>query len=358
MADTLPTSLSTALEIEISPSSKGVVPVLSTDISFGAVSCGGYIACLMTKYAINYASKHEKLLVRSQTDVRTSLVQFYRPIIANKPVEMQLREMSLGKAWSTFRVETFQFEKVAASADIWLTNFKLSGISLQTGWQLTATRPVDLRMLEMDNDPEWTSYQTAFHPNGFRRAHSYVRTFIPKSWPQIKFTEQWILPGWDCLPQGSCVAQKEEDKARWTTEMIQFAIDMSFPVQENFSPQTDQLPMGSIAATLKFAEDQMKARAQGKPNWRELELDGSMKPITQSVHVTLSMSTEIKRNLPPQGVRWLYLRTEAKSIISGRMDLEILLCDENMDLIAISQHVAQIILSAQKQEKSRTGANM
>lgn len=116
--------------------------------------------------------------------------------------------------------------------------------------------------------------------------------------------------------------------------------------------------MGSIAATLEFAEAQRKARSQGKPNWRELEFDGSMKPITQTVNVTLSMSTEIKRNLPPDGVRWLYLRTEAKNITSGRMDLEILLCDENMLLIAISQHVAQIIPSAQKQEKSRKGAKM
>lgn len=240
-----------------------------------------------------------------------------------------------------------------------ISNFKLLGISLQTGWQLTPCRPMDLQMLEMDLDTEWISYQTAFHRDGFRRAHSYVRTFIPKSWPSnIKFTEQWILPGWDCLPQGSCVARNEQDKARWTTEMIQFAIDMSFPVQENFFPQTDRLPMGSIAATLEFAEAQKKARVQGNPNWRELELDGSRKPITQTVHVTLSMSTEIKRNLPPEGVRWLYLRTEAKNITGGRMDLEILLCDENMDLIAISQHVAHIIPSAQKQEKGGKGSKM
>lgn len=140
--------------------------------------------------------------------------------------------------------------------------------------------------------------------------------------------------------------------------MIQFAIDMSLPVQENFFPHSDRLPMGNVAATLEFAEAQRKARVQGKPNWRELELDGSMKSITHTVHVTLSMSTEIKRNLPPEGVRWLYLRTEAKIIMSGRMDLEILVCDENMHLIAISQHVAQIIPSAQKHEKSSKGSKM
>ncbi|KAJ5611875.1 thioesterase-like superfamily-domain-containing protein [Penicillium herquei] len=303
----------------------------------------------MAKYVVTYASRHEDL--RSQTDVRTSFVQFYRPIIATKPMELQLREVNLGKAWSTLRVEAMQFGKIAASADIWLTNFKLPGISLQTGWKLT-TRHVDLSKLEGGFDPEWTSYQTAFHRNGFRRAHAYARTFIPKSWPsQIKFTEQWILPGWDCLPLGSWVAQKEQDKARWTTEMIQFAIGMAFPIQENFFPQTEGLPKAGVAATLEFAQLHRQARTQGKLNWREPELDGSLKPFTQPVHVTLSMSTEIKRSLPPEGVRWLYLPTDAKRIVAGRIHLEILLCDETMDLIAISQHVAQIIPAAHKHEK-------
>ncbi|KAE8141710.1 thioesterase-like superfamily-domain-containing protein [Aspergillus pseudotamarii] len=354
MADTLPTSLSTALDI--SPSGDHLSLELPTDIAFGAVSCGGYVASLMAKYAVVHASKHEKL--RTQTDIRTALAQFYRPIIASKPVQMQLREVSLGKAWSTLRIETFQFGKIAASADIWLSDFQLPGINLQTGWHLT-TRPVDLSKLEMDCDPEWTSYQTAFHRNGFRRGHSYVRNFIPKSWPSdIKFTEQWILPGWDCFPRGSCAMQKDEEKARWTTEMIQFAIDMSLPVQENFFPRTKRLPTGSVAATLEFAEAQRQARIQGKPNWRELELDGSTEPNTETVNVALSMSTEVKKNLPPGGVRWLYLRSEVKRIIDGRMDMEILLCDETMELIAISQHAAQIIPSAQKWEKGGKDAKI
>ncbi|RAQ45635.1 hypothetical protein AFGD_005950 [Aspergillus flavus] len=288
MAETLPTSLSTALDI--SPSGDQFSMELPTDIAFGAgefglihafrvvkvkdlgyrtnkrtspVSCGGYIASLMAKYAVVHASKHETL--RTQTDVRTSLVQFYRPIIASKPVQMQLREVSL---------------------------------------------------------------------------------------------EQWILPGWDCLPQGSCAVQKDEEKARWTTEMIQFAIDMSLPVQENFFPRSKRLPMGSVAATLEFAAAQRDSRIQGRPNWRELELDGSKEPITQTLHVTLSMSTEVKRNLPRKGVRWLYLRSEVKRIVDGRMDMEILLCDETMELIAVSQHAAHIIPSAQKLEKGGGKANI
>lgn len=53
------------------------------------------------------------------------------------------------------------------------------------------------------------------------------------------------------------------------------------PHLREFPLRADRLPMGSVAATLEFAETQRKARVQGKPNWRELELDGSLKPITQ-----------------------------------------------------------------------------
>ncbi|KAJ5740796.1 thioesterase-like superfamily-domain-containing protein [Penicillium malachiteum] len=357
MANQLPTILSTALDI--SPSGDRFSPPLSTDIAFGSVSCGGYVACLMTKYAVVYASKHETM--RSQTDIRNSLVQFYRPIIATKPIEMRLREVSLGKAWSTVRVETFQFGKIAASADIWYDYPEvIQALAIQQleNSHYPSSRPLEARIF--DQDLEWTSYETAFHKTGFRRAHSYARNLIPKSWPsEIKYTEQWILPGWDCLPQGSCTHTSAE-KAHWTTEMIQFAIDMSFPVQENFFPHIPgkKLPMGSISATLEFAEKQKQARVQGRTNWRVLEDDGSLEPITQTVNVTLSMSTEIKRNLPVDGVRWLYLRTEVKRIVDGRMDMEILLCDEGLELIAVSQHVAQIIPSANKHEKRGDKAKM
>ncbi|KAE8382451.1 thioesterase-like superfamily-domain-containing protein [Aspergillus bertholletiae] len=354
MADTPPTSLTAALDIP--PSTDQFTTQLPTDIAFGAVSCGGYVACLMAKYAVRYAAQHETM--RTQPDLRSALVQFYRPIIASKPAKIQLREVSVGKAWSILHVETSQSGKVAASADLWLSDFSLPGVSLHTGWHFT-TRPVDLSRLEVDGDPDWTSYQPAFHWNGFRRAHSYVRNFIPTSWPtEIKFTEQWILPGWDCLPRGSCAMQKDKDKARWTTEMIQFAIDMSLPVQDNFFPQTKPLPMCSVAATLEFAAAQRQARTQGKQNWRELELDGSREPTSEMIHATLSMSTEVKKNLPPGGVRWLYLRSEVKRVVNGRIDLEIVLCDEAMDLVAISQHMAQIIPVAQKWENSRQDAKI
>ncbi|KAG8414400.1 hypothetical protein J3459_014786 [Metarhizium acridum] len=380
MAARLPISLSAALDI--SPSGAECSLELPTDIAFGAVSVGGYVACVMAKYAVLYASNHPKM--RGQTDIRSSVIQFYRPLFAAKSAIMKLREVSVGKLWSTLRIEIFQGnDKTAVSADIMyadatyqcetkvypdlqtifsISDFSWSGIVLQTNWHLPAPpRPVDLSKLESDTDPGWASYQTAFYPDGFRRGSAYVRAFIPKTWPsEIRYIEQWICPGWDCYPQGSCAFEKTEDKARWTNDMIHFIMDSGLPIQENFFPHEPDkpLPMGSVAATLGFAAAQKKAREEGKQNWRALDSDGSKTMMTQTVHVTLSMSTEIKKKLPQEGVRWLYLWTETKSIINGRMDLQVLLFDETMDLVAVTSHVAQIIPAGQKNQRSKKGPSL
>lgn len=240
-----------------------------------------------------------------------------------------------------------------------VTNFAIPGVTLDTAWQLTPpARTVDLRRLEMHDEPDWACYHTAFHPDGFRRAYASVKNSIPKQWPRnIAFIEQWITPGWDCSPLGSNDPLVRH--ARWTNELIQFAADLSLPIQESLVAQHhDVIPVGSIAATLGFAAKQEKARRAGVTSWRELPDDGSLpedgtKLFKHSlVHVTLTMSTEIKKTLPKDGVRWLYLRTETKGIQNGRMDLQVRLLDEGMDLVAISHQVTQIVKGIDKSGRS------
>lgn len=350
MSTNLQTSLSKALDLPLSCEQECSVQ-LTPDIGFGHVSVGGYVACVMAKYALFYASKHAKL--HQQSDLRSSVVQFFRPVFPTKPVRMTLREVSVGKAWSTLRVELFQNEKIAVSADLIISNLSIPGITVQTGWQISPPpRRVDLAKLETDSDPDWACYHCAFYPDGYRRGTSYVKTFFPTKWPdRITFVEQWVQPGWDSLPCSGPVQGQEP--ARWLNDMVQFILDMTLPVQENHVPweKGEPLPMGSIAATLGFAAAQRKARADGKADWRPLTQDGSKAMAGKYVHVTLMMSTEIKKPLPSEGMRWVYMRTEVKRIQNGRMDMQTMLCDETMDLVAVSHQVAQIIPAAGKKQK-------
>jgi hypothetical protein len=236
----------------------------------------------------------------------------------------------------------------------------MPGKTLSTNWTLSPpAHRVDLAKLETLDDPEWACYHTAFHLSGFRRGMSYVKYHIPRKMPSpIKFVEQWITPGWDCTPSGS--KDTGTNKAKWTNELIQFAADMSLPVQENFwpSPKGVETSLGSIVATLAFSARQDQARAKGVENWRELADDGHLPEVgaglfkNAMINVTLSMSTEIKKRLPEEGVRWLYMRTEVKKVEGSRMDMEVLLFNEALDLVAISHQVAWIVTGVEKTQKS------
>lgn len=103
------------------------------------VYVGGYIASILTKYATAYASQHPE--IDKQTDARSSVAQFYRPAFIHKDITLRLREVSIGKAWSTLRVEAHQGNKVAASVDVM---YEFSVCRTATLRILTTFHPVSL----------------------------------------------------------------------------------------------------------------------------------------------------------------------------------------------------------------------
>ncbi|TGO26131.1 hypothetical protein BPAE_0065g00050 [Botrytis paeoniae] len=52
---------------------------------------------------------------------------------------------------------------------------------------------------------------------------------------------------------------------------------------------------------------------------------------------------EIKKLLPPGGTMWLFMRAQAKEIKDGRLSMEVMLFDEGMELVALSQQLCPII---------------
>ncbi|PWY64425.1 hypothetical protein BO83DRAFT_411398 [Aspergillus eucalypticola CBS 122712] len=270
-------NLATCQVLDLPFSTRECSVQLPSDIAVGSVIYGGYVASVMTKYI----------------DLRNSHIRFYRPIFASAPLMMTLREVNIGKGQSTLRVESFQNEKLVASADIAITKLSITGITFQTDWRLSTPPPVDLTKFETDSDPNWISYHCAFIPKDSEEASS--------------------------RPSGS------GGKARWTNDMIQFVRDMALPIQENYVPHGEgkPLPMGSIAAMLEFAKRQEKARNEGQSDWRVLN-DGARKFWGKILNVSLTLSTEIRQRLPAEGVRWLYLRTECKGILNDQMDMGVL----------------------------------
>lgn len=55
---------------------------------------------------------------------------------------------------------------------------------------------------------------------------------------------------------------------------------------------------------------------------------------------TLLLNLDIKKSLPEEGVEWLFARVSTKQIKNGRMDIDLVIMDEEGDIVATSTHVA------------------
>lgn len=59
---------------------------------------------------------------------------------------------------------------------------------------------------------------------------------------------------------------------------------------------------------------------------------------------TLSLSLELKALPPPgRGWEWLFMRVECHTICNGRMDLDVVICDEEGTIVAVSKHMALVV---------------
>jgi len=205
---------------------------------------------------------------------------------------------------------------------------------MQTGWQLTPSPPpVSLEGLEADAPSIWSGYLTPFDPSTYRKPQSYVRFYVPVERSSQYYIDQWVTPGWkdECSTNG----------AVWTNETIHFIVDNSFPVLNDLL-DTDKT-FDTYNKVVKAGLLQKQARSEGKDDrlWGE-GLSDSELPFPWIIS-TISTSTEVKKLLPKDGCKWLFMRNTVKSIINSRMDLEIVLLSEKMELIALSQHICQVI---------------
>ena len=182
------------------------------------------------------------------------------------------------------------------------TSFVSSGIS-------PPPPPVDLDALEKGGgDANW--FHDSHPPlSDFRKAMKHVAFYLPKHRPDPSLVEQWVRfrpggPGHDFVP--------------FTNDALGFVVDM-FPLI------VEQYPLP--------ADEKQQTR------W----------------YPTVALNLDIKKRLPPEGVKWLYVRVRAGEIRNGRMDLQIVVLDAGGKLVALSPHVSLILSAARNLATRRRG---
>lgn len=127
---------------------------------------------------------------------------------------------------------------------------------------------------------------------------------------------------------------------RFTQESLGFVCD-TFPlITTGFEPE-------ELQKQLYFLEPDNDDN-QNKTSHSLSLVDPSPSNSEKAVHFwlpTLVINIEFKKLLPAEGVEWLFVRCRAKQIKNGRMDLDIVVLDEEGDIVALSSHVALIVNS-------------
>lgn len=256
------------------------------------------------------------------------------------PAIFTVQDAKIGARTSTLHITLSQTEggkrRDEVVAYITCTNLDAEeGLTAKTDWEVYPPvlpprggdkggsfleNKVDLGKLGREGaDGIWRLFELEFAK--FRKASAHVEVYIPRLDGITNSTvqrrgigEQWVR----FAPYGKV--------GRWTDLTIGYLIDMFPMMLEGF----DQLSTSS-----------------GKDAQGAVE-----KASAKFWYPTVLLNVDIKKKLPPGGVEWLYSRVQNKRLKDGRLDIDIVILDEEGDLVAISNQVA-LVVSASRNAAAR-----
>ncbi|KAL8658473.1 MAG: hypothetical protein Q9226_000967 [Calogaya cf. arnoldii] len=287
--------------------------------SIGNVPHGGFVtSCFLSAVALHFSTTHA---ARNQPHTITLHLSFLRRTSIGQAL-FTIRDVKLGRRTSTVHVSLTQHDDEPIVVG-YITQSNLDteeGISLKTEWSLHPP-PLPLQSttaLKMDNDPNW---HRAHRNTTFRKAAARTTWYLPRHGQLAPaMADEWI-----------CLA----DEGRFTQTSLGFVVDQ-FPQIVEIHP--DVAAAAVTASTEKVAD--------GKKS-RDEEVMRTLK-----WYPTVLLNLDVKKALPEAGVEWLFVRVRAKRIENGRMDLEVVVLDEEGDLVAVSDHVCLIVSAERNMKRS------
>lgn len=256
------------------------------------------------------------------------------------PATITIQNVKLGRRTSTVHVILTQTPSQIASRSAtpttcvvgYLTQSNISteiGVTLPTHWELSPPPPPlsSTDALRRNEEPKWTLQKDRPYPK-FRKAGQHICIYLPRE-IQAKGAgaDEWL-----------CFSKPGE---KFTQESLGFVADMFPQPVENCFPATE------VKASLSGSADDVNPSSQETLAQQKAQ-------VARFWYPTLLLNLDIKKALPSEGVAFLFVRVRAKKIWHGRMDLDLVILDEEGDLVASSTHVA-LILSSARNMKKRSG---
>lgn len=197
------------------------------------------------------------------------------------------------------------------------------GVSYDTDFQLNPpATPAEVHKLASGLASGWIEWIFPYRAKSLLKPYTHFRFYIPINGPpHPSLTDVWLAP--------------EGTDDVFTTENLGFIADIWPRMIENYCPESEWSTNSLVSRALRGAQNS------------SIDSDFGLGRHPQAYwYPTLSLTLEIKKLLPPQGVKLLFVRAQAKEIKDGRMDVEVTILDQASELVALSHHVCLLIKNA------------
>lgn len=280
----------------------------------GTVPHGGYVTSTIQRAV----RKHFEttLANQNQPHILTLHLDFLRRTEIGLAL-ITVKDVKLGRQTSIVHVTLSQGDREEVVG--YITHSHLAreeGVSFDTDWALhPAPLTVDFSKLESDSEPNWVRRTFSPFPE-FRKVVTQCKYWSPRAGQTSSATVDQLM----CL---------REPQERFTNDSLGFVVDVfpqiieAFLLQELHVDATEQERQAFLAKRGKL--------------W----------------YPTLLLNLDVKKLLPSEGVKYLFLRLQAKVIKNGRYDLEIVVKDATGDIVALSHHVCLAVSSTRNLAQRR-----
>jgi hypothetical protein len=278
--------------------------------------------------------------VQNQPDVLTLHLDF---LLACVPQAMTITvvDLKVGKATCTIQLQLTQKDKLRVIAIATSTNFNQSvGSTAKTDWAFHPPPklvPNFEKILAHMPDDNWLPAILAGEILPFTRRQLVLNA-------RGGHTTAGICDAWNTFPG-------ERMDATYLTMMTDCFPSMSDTLLHNNGPFDAHMFYKALEA---WAE-----KNPGVP----APLTNSLKDAARATifNMTLTLDIEFKRRLPKGGQEWTFTRAATRMMQDGRLDLDVTICDHDMDILCLSRQTIVALDAKRKfgtRKKERSNASL
>ncbi|KFY91758.1 hypothetical protein V500_04476 [Pseudogymnoascus sp. VKM F-4518 (FW-2643)] len=287
---------------------------------------GGHVAAAVQLAAQTHFTT--TLAAQNQPDILTLHLDFLLACVP-QALHITVVDLKVGKGTSTIQLQVMQKDKLKVIAIATSTNFSQSvGPTAKSDWAFLHPPPKPV--------PDFDKV-AAHKPDDNWLPAILSGEILPFTRRQLTLSPRGGFP-----TAGICDAWYNFPGDRMDTTCL--------------TMMTDCIPSMSDALLHNNGPYDAHKMFKSTKAWAD-ENPGVPAPLTNSLedaaratifNMTLTLDIEFKRRPPRGGQEWIFSRSATRIMQDGRMDLDVTLCDHNMDILCLSRQAVMVLDAGRK----------